>query len=55
MSAAPPVAIGTLVASVKTWTPERDDPDGTFMYIDLSAVPGLEHRRCRGGKRARSC
>jgi type I restriction enzyme S subunit len=31
-------AIGNLVESVTSWTPERDDPDGVFTYIDLSAV-----------------
>jgi len=30
--------IGELVASVETWTPERDAPDEPFTYIDLSAV-----------------
>jgi len=38
MSAPPLSAIGGLVEQVSTWTPERDDPDGVFMYIDLSAV-----------------
>ena len=32
------VAIGELVSSIGTWTPERDRPDGQFTYIDLSAV-----------------
>lgn len=31
-------AIGKHVDSVSSWTPERDDPDGVFTYIDLSAV-----------------
>jgi len=38
MSAVPSAAIHDFVASVTSWTPERDDPDGEFMYIDLSAV-----------------
>lgn len=38
MSAVPQTAIGELVEPVATWTPERDDPDGAFTYIDLSAV-----------------
>jgi type I restriction enzyme, S subunit len=29
---------GDLVEPVASWTPERDDPDGVFTYIDLSAV-----------------
>ncbi len=38
MIAAPLSAIGELVEPVSSWTPERDDPDGIFTYIDLSAV-----------------
>jgi len=38
MSAVPRVSIGELVNPVASWTPERDDPDGAFTYIDLSAV-----------------
>lgn len=38
MSSPPPRAIGELVEPVYTWTPERDDPDGVFKYVDLSAV-----------------
>lgn len=38
MSAQPLTAIGDLVEPVSSWTPERDDPDGVFTYIDLSAV-----------------
>ncbi len=38
MSAVRTVALGELVAPVTSWTPERDDPDGAFTYIDLSAV-----------------
>ncbi len=38
MSALPSVALGEMVASVASWTPERDDPDGSFTYIDLSSV-----------------
>ncbi|MBX3669229.1 MAG: restriction endonuclease subunit S [Rhodocyclaceae bacterium] len=30
--------IGDLIEPVLTWTPERDQPDGAFTYIDLSAV-----------------
>ena len=32
------VSLGALVAPVKTWSPERDAPDKSFEYIDLSAV-----------------
>lgn len=32
------VALGVLVAPVETWSPERDAPDESFEYIDLSAV-----------------
>ncbi len=38
MSVAPLSAIGDVVDQVVSWQPERDDPDGTFTYIDLSAV-----------------
>lgn len=31
-------AIGDLVEQVASWVPERDDPDGAFTYVDLSAV-----------------
>jgi hypothetical protein len=35
----PPLsAIGEHVDRVSSWTPERDDPDGVFTYVDLSAV-----------------
>lgn len=30
--------VGDLVDAVDSWAPERDDPAGTFTYIDLSAV-----------------
>jgi type I restriction enzyme S subunit len=32
------VALGGLVDPVETWSPERDAPDGSFEYIDLSAI-----------------
>jgi type I restriction enzyme S subunit len=38
MSAAQLRAIGELIEPISTWTPERDDPDRVFTYIDLSAV-----------------
>lgn len=38
MSASQLRAIGELIEPVSTWTPERDDPDGVFTYVDLSAV-----------------
>lgn len=39
MSALPLLrAIGDLVEPISSWTPERDDRDGGFTYIDLSAV-----------------
>lgn len=38
MSAPPLSAIGEHVDPVSSWTPERDDPDGVFTYVDLSAV-----------------
>ena len=31
-------ALGNLVDPVETWSPERDAPDDSFVYIDLSAV-----------------
>ena len=38
MSASKLSTIGDFVEPVSSWTPERDDPDGVFTYIDLSAV-----------------
>lgn len=32
------VALAERVGEVGSWNPERDDPDGSFIYIDLSAV-----------------
>ena len=38
MSIVPSLAIGDVVDKVSSWTPGRDDPDGEFIYVDLSAV-----------------
>ena len=38
MSVVPSLAIGDVVDQVSFWTPARDDPDGEFIYVDLSAV-----------------
>lgn len=38
MSGVPSPAIGDVVDKVSSWTPTRDDPDGEFIYVDLSAV-----------------
>lgn len=38
MRVVPLPAIGDLVAQVSSWTPGRDDPEGEFIYVDLSAV-----------------
>jgi len=38
MSDPPLSPIGEQVDAVSSWTPERDDPDGVFTYVDLSAV-----------------
>lgn len=38
MRVVPLPAIGELVDQVSSWTPGRDDPEGEFMYVDLSAV-----------------
>lgn len=38
MTSGQTVALGELVAPVASWTPERDDPDGAFTYVDLGAV-----------------
>jgi len=38
MSVPPLRVVGELVETVSSWAPERDDPDGAFMYVDLSAV-----------------
>lgn len=32
------IAIGEVVAPVRTWTPEREAPDKLFTYIDLGAI-----------------
>ena len=32
------IALGELVDPVETWSPERDAPDDSFVYIDLSAI-----------------
>ena len=32
------ISLGDLVDSVETWSPERDAPDQSFKYIDLSAI-----------------
>lgn len=31
-------AIGDIVERVSSWNPRRDDPDGEFVYVDLSSV-----------------
>ena len=38
MSVVPSRAIGDVVDQVSSWTPGRDDPDGEFIYVDLSTV-----------------
>lgn len=38
MSAAMHGVIGALVEPISSWMPERDNPEQSFMYIDLSAV-----------------
>lgn len=38
MKPLPWAAIGELVEPVASWTPERDDPGGTFPYIDIGTV-----------------
>ena len=38
MSVVPSPAIGDVVDQVSSWTPGRDDPDGEFIYVDLSTV-----------------
>lgn len=53
MSAAPLSAIGELVEPVSSWTPERDDPDGVFTYIDLSAVD--QNEKIIAGAREIAC
>lgn len=53
MSAPPLTAIGELVEPVSSWTPERDDPDGVFTYIDLSAVD--QEAKVISGARALAC
>ena len=38
MSVMPSPAIGEVVDRVSSWAPRREDPDGEFTYVDLSAV-----------------
>lgn len=38
MSGVPSPTIGEVVDKVSSWTPARDDPDGEFVYVDLSTV-----------------
>lgn len=38
MSTQPLNTIGGMVEPISLWNPDRDDPDGVFTYIDLSAV-----------------
>ena len=38
MSVIPTSTIGDVVDKVSSWMPGRDDPDGEFTYVDLSAV-----------------
>ena len=38
MSVVPSPAIGDVVDQVSSWTPGRDDPNGEFIYVDLSAI-----------------
>lgn len=47
------VSLGALVAPVKTWSPERDAPDKSFEYIDLSAID--QDRKVIVGAREVSC
>lgn len=53
MSAPPQSAIGEHVDSVSSWTPERDDPDGVFTYVDLSAV--VQDAKVVSGARELAC
>lgn len=53
MSVPPLSAIGDQVAAVSSWTPERDDPDGVFTYVDLSAVD--QHAKVVSGARELAC
>jgi type I restriction enzyme S subunit len=45
--------IGEIVEPISSWTPERDDPDGVFTYIDLSAVD--QETKIVTGARKLSC
>ncbi|MBN8508974.1 MAG: restriction endonuclease subunit S [Burkholderiales bacterium] len=53
MSAPPLSAIGEHVDPVSSWTPERDDPDGAFTYVDLSAVD--QDAKVVSGERELAC
>jgi type I restriction enzyme S subunit len=53
MSSPPLRAIGEHVDPVSSWTPERDDPDGVFTYVDLSAVD--QNAKVVSGARELAC
>jgi type I restriction enzyme S subunit len=53
MTSPPLSAIGEHIDSVSSWTPERDDPDGMFTYIDLSAVD--QNAKVVSGARELAC
>ena len=38
MSVVPSPVMGDVVDQVSSWTPGRDDPDGEFIYVDVSTV-----------------
>ncbi len=38
MTAPSACSLGDLVEPVSTWTPEQDNPDGAFTYVDLGAI-----------------
>jgi len=53
MSVPPLGAIGDQVGPVSSWTPGRDNPDGVFTYVDLSAVD--QNAKVVSGARELAC
>jgi len=53
MSATPLNTIGEHIDSVSSWTPDRNDPDGVFTYVDLSAVD--QNAKVVSGARQLAC
>jgi type I restriction enzyme, S subunit len=54
MSGPPSVMLREVVEDVSSWTPQYDDPEGTFTYIDLSAID-QQSKMITGARRIACC